>query len=203
MLKDPRQIFDIGRGFFFRVKTRETMIMMTIQKLTYTILTGGVMLMLFSPMPTEAQQATTQQSITLRVEEINKVSINLPTIQLIISQAQGNSGSQAQGNSGDTVSVVNTDGLLSWATNGDNKKITVTSDRPSSRFILKLAAQNTSTNAGTAMPEVFLNDNQPHDLVVGVSKTSGRCYLRVTGSTTLNAGVGTESYILTYTITNS
>lgn len=171
------------------------MIMMTIQKLMYTILTGGILLLLFSPMPTEAQQISTQQTITLRVEEMNKVSINLPTIQLIISQSQGNST--------DTISVVNTDGLLSWATNGDNKKITVTSDRPSSRFILKLAAQNTSTDAGTAMPEVFLNDNQPHDLVVGVSKTSGRCYLRVTGSTTLNAGVGTESYILTYTITNS
>ncbi len=171
------------------------MIMMTIQKFTYTILAGGIMLMLFSPMPTEAQQATAQQTISLRIEEINRVSINLPTLQLIISQAQGNSG--------DTVSVVNTDGLLTWATNGDNKKITVTSDRPSTRFILKLAAQNTSTNAGTAMPEVLLYDNQPHDLVVGVSKTSGQCYLRVTGSATLSAGVGTESYILTYTITNS
>ncbi len=144
---------------------------------------------------TLAQQANTQQTITLRVEEINKVSVNIPTLQLTISQAQANSG--------DTISVVNTDGLLSWATNGDNKKLTVTSDRQSSRFLLKMEAQNITNNAGTATPEIVLVDNQPHDLVVGVSKKTGRCTLRVTASTTLGAGVGTESYILTYTITNS
>jgi hypothetical protein len=168
--------------------------MTTMTKLKRVLAGGAIGLGLLVSVSLQAQQATTQQTVTLRVEEINRVSINLPTLQLTISQS---------GATGDTISASNTDGVLSWASNGDNKKLTVTSDRPSSRFMLSLAAQNVTGSAGTATPEFLLNDNQPHDLVVGVSKSSGRCFLRVTASTTLGAGVGTESYVLTYTITNS
>lgn len=141
-----------------------------------------------------AQGVSTQQVVTLQVVELNKIGINLNTINLLIDQASFELGQP--------LPAANSDGTLVWTTNGDNKKITVSSNRTSPRFTLKLLAQPES-NVDIAAPEITLNDNTIHDLVTGVSRRSGKCKIKMTASATLSEGVGAENHVITYTITSS
>lgn len=141
-----------------------------------------------------AQGVSTQQVITLQVMELNKITVNLNTVHLLIDQASFEQGQP--------LPAENSAGTLVWTTNGDNKKITVSSNQASPRFTLKLLAQP-ENNADIAAPEITLNDNTIHDLVTGVSRRSGKCRIRLNASATLSDGVGTENHVITYTITSS
>jgi hypothetical protein len=140
-----------------------------------------------------AQQATATQVLTLQVVEANKIDISLKAVTLVIDQASIESGSP--------VEAVNEDGVLVWVTNGDSKKITVVSNNPSPRFQVKLQAVNVAGSAGVAAPEAVLSDNTTKDLISGISRSSGRCKIRMTASAKVANGVGTETYAITYTVT--
>lgn len=148
-----------------------------------------------SPLRVAAQGVSARQTVTLEVLELNKIDVNLTSLTLIIQEADVQAGV--------TVPVTNTDGALIWMTNGENKKITVASSNAAPRFNLALAAVNVPQSAGTPVPELALNDAQTKDFIVGVSKTVGRCQIRLTASTQIGAGVGRETYVITYTITGS
>ncbi|MEK9139255.1 MAG: hypothetical protein AAB393_19215 [Bacteroidota bacterium] len=141
------------------------------------------------------QQASTDQVLTLQVLEINKIGINNTAVTLIIDQASLEDGK--------AIPAVNEEGVLMWITNGENKKITVASNNPSPRFLIKLVALDVPNSAGVAGPEVVLSDNTTKDMVIGVSKTIGRCKVKFTASAKIGDGVGSETYIITYTITGS
>ena len=141
----------------------------------------------------QAQEVSTSQILTLEVRELNKISVSNNAVTLTVDQASLESGSP--------VPAVNSDGLLFWMTNGESKKITVATNNPAPRFLLKVVAEEVANGSGVSAPEVVFNDNSTKDLVLGVSKTSGRCRVRLTASATISDGIGREIHIITYTIT--
>jgi hypothetical protein len=156
----------------------------------------GMMLMsLLIAAQLQAQETSTEQTLTLQVLEINKIGINKNAITLVIDQASLETGLP--------LPAENEDGMLVWITNGENKKITVASNNPTPRFLVKMAALEVSSQAGTPAPEVILSDNTTKDLIVGISKTSGKCKIKLTASAQISDGVGTETHVITYTITGS
>lgn len=141
------------------------------------------------------QQANTSQTLTLQVVETNKIDISQKSLTLVINQASLESGAP--------VEVVNEDGMLVWITNGDNKKVTVASNNPSPRFLLKMQALNITGGSGTPSPEAVLNDNTTKDLVGGISKSFGKCKIHLVASAKVTDGIGSETYTITFTITGS
>jgi hypothetical protein len=142
-----------------------------------------------------AQGTSARQVVTLEVLELNRIDINMTSLTLIIQDANAQAGT--------TVPAANSDGVLFWMTNGDNKKITVASNNATPRFELKLLAADVTPQAGVPVPEIIFDDTQTRDFITGVTKTSGRCQIRYTASAPVQAGVGREMYVITYTITGS
>ena len=142
-----------------------------------------------------AQRASVSQVLTLRVDEMNALALNRATIRLVIDRALPGSG--------DTLSVVITDGVLAWTTNGENKKITISSSRQNSRFQLKVSAFNITSDETVAADEAPVSNTGNYDLLFKVGRSSGRCSLRIKASAELAASVGVESHTLTYTITGN
>jgi hypothetical protein len=139
------------------------------------------------------QEASTNQTLTLQVFETNKIDINQRAVTLVINQASLETGSP--------IEATNEDGNLIWITNGENKKITVASNNAAPRFLVKVNALDITGSSGVAAPEVTLNDNTTKDFVVGVSRTWGKCKIRFVASAKVADGVGTETHLITYTIT--
>jgi hypothetical protein len=99
--------------------------------------------------------------------------------------------------------IINSSTKLVWTSNGDSRKITVASNNSSSRYSLRLAAEDVSAGAGLAASEVSFLDNATRDLIVGVTRSAGSCTLRFTGSAAVEQGTGIENHLITYTITCS
>ena len=141
------------------------------------------------------QEASTSQTLTLQVFETNRIDVTQRALSLIINQASLETGMP--------IEAVNEDGSLIWITNGENKKITVASNNASPRFLVKMNALDITGSSGVAAPEVSLNDNTTKDLVVGVTRSWGKCKIRFTASAKLADGTGTDSHVIIYTITGS
>jgi len=155
---------------------------------------GTVALVLLTLSSAVAQeQANTSQILTLQVIETNRIDISQKSLTLVINQASLESGSP--------VEAVNEDGVLVWITNGENKKVTVASNNPSPRFLVKMRALDITGGSGTAAADAILNDNTTKDLISGISKSFGRSKVHMAASAKVGDGVGTETYTITYTIT--
>jgi len=139
------------------------------------------------------EQANTSQIVTLQVVETNKIDISQKSLTLVISQASLESGGP--------VEAVSEDGVLIWLTNGENKKVTVASNNPSPKFLVKMRAVDITGGSGTAAADAILNDNTTKDLITGISKSLGRSKVHLGASAKVSDGVGTETYTITYTIT--
>jgi hypothetical protein len=155
---------------------------------------GAVALVLLTLSTAVAQeQANTNQILTLQVVESNKIDISQKSLTLVINSASLETGAP--------VEAVNEDGLLIWLTNGDNKKVTVASNSPSPRYLVKMRAMDISGGSGIAAADAILNDNTTKDLVTGISRSFGRCKVHLAASAKVSDGVGSETYTITYTIT--
>jgi hypothetical protein len=147
---------------------------------------------LFSPrMHAQGGQAT--QVVMLQVLELSKIDLIGGSIKLQIDGASENAFEP------DPSIDVST--KLLWTSNGENRKITVGSDNASPRFTLRVAAESISPGAGLAAPEVMLSSNEPHDLILGVRRSAGSCKLKFTALASAEEGIGSESHLVTYTIT--
>lgn len=151
-----------------------------------------VLLSLLTVASALGQIASTNQTLTLQVFETNKIDINLRAVTLVINQASLETGSP--------IEATNEDGSLVWLTNGENKKITIASDNAAPRFLVTVNALDISGASGVAAREVSLNDNTTKDFVVGVSRTRGKCKIRLVASAKVSGGIGTETHLITYTI---
>ena len=139
------------------------------------------------------QDASTNQTLTLQVFEANRIDISQRALTLVINQASLESGNP--------VEAVNEDGNLVWLTNGENKKITVATNNAAPRYLVKVHALDITGSTGVAAPEVSLNDNTTKDLVMGVTRSWGKCKIRFVASAKVSDGTGTETHLITYTIT--
>jgi hypothetical protein len=142
-----------------------------------------------------SQEASTSQTLTLQVFETNRIDVSQRAVTMVINQASLETGNP--------VEAVNEDGNLTWITNGDNKKITVASNNAAPRFLVKVHALDVTGSTGVAAPEITLNDNTTRDLVMGVTRSFGKCKLRFVASAKVSDGIGTETHVITYTVTGS
>ncbi|MGA3245632.1 MAG: hypothetical protein ABSE41_13515 [Bacteroidota bacterium] len=142
-----------------------------------------------------AQDASTSQTLTLQVFETNRIDISQRAVTMVINQASLETGNP--------VEAVNEDGNLTWITNGDNKKITVASNNSAPRYLVKVHALDITGSTGVAAPEITMNDNTTRDLVMGVTRSYGKCKIRFVASAKVSDGIGTETHVITYTITGS
>ncbi len=140
-----------------------------------------------------SQQATSTQVVTLRVMELNKIDLVGGPLTLQINSVNDNT---VQPNPATDAST-----KLFWTSNGDARKIAVGSNVASPRFILRIEAAKSGSGAGIAEPEVTLSDNAPHDLILGVQRSAGSCKLTFTAVAEVEQGIGSESHLITYTIT--
>jgi hypothetical protein len=140
-----------------------------------------------------SQQATSTQVVMLRVLELNKIDLVGGPLTLQVNSIDDNA---AQPNS-----AIDASTKLLWTSNGDAQKIAVGSNVASPRFILKIEAQKSGSGSGTAEPEVTLSDNSPHNLILGVQRSAGSCELKFTAIADVERGIGSESHLITYTIT--
>jgi hypothetical protein len=142
-----------------------------------------------------AQDASTSQTLTLQVFETNRIDISQRAVTMVINQASLETGNP--------VEAVNEDGNLTWITNGDNKKITVASNNSTPRYLVKVHALDITGSTGVAAPEITMNDNTTRDLVMGVNRSYGTCKIRFVASAKVSDGIGTDTHVITYTITGS
>ncbi len=140
-----------------------------------------------------AQESSTTQTLTLQVNETNRIDVSQRSLTMVINQASLETGAP--------VEAVSDDGNLIWITNGDNKKITVATNNVSPRFLVKIQALDITGSSGVASPEITLKDNTTRDLVMGVSRSWGKCKLRFVASAKVSDGIGTDTHLITYTIT--
>ncbi len=154
-----------------------------------------ILLTLSVAQSTRAQKASTRQIVTLRVMELNKLKLVGGPLTLRVAGVDANA---VQPNPESDASTT-----LYWTSNGDTRKIAVASDITSPKFVLKIEAEKTGKGNWMAEPAVTLSDNMPHDLVVGVERSSGSCTLKFTALANVEAGVGSEQHLITYTITGS
>jgi hypothetical protein len=140
-----------------------------------------------------SQQETAAQVVTLRVMELNKISLVGGPLTLQINSINDNAGQPNP--------AIDASTKLLWTSNGDARKIAVGSDMASPRFILKIQAGKSGSGAGIAEPEITLSDNSPHDLILGVQRSAGSCDLTFTALASVQEGAGSETRLITYTIT--
>lgn len=140
-----------------------------------------------------AQDASTTQTLTLQVAETNRIDVSQRSLTMVINQASLETGNP--------VEATNDDGNLIWITNGENKKITVATNNASPRFLVRVQALDITGSTGVAAPEITLKDNTTRDLVMGITRCWGKCKIRFMASAKISDGVGTETHIITYTIT--
>jgi hypothetical protein len=150
---------------------------------------------ILASVPAFGQEASTSQTLTLQVFETNRIDVSQRAVTMVINQASLETGNP--------VESVNEDGNLTWITNGDNKKITVASNNATPRFLVKVHALDIIGSTGTAAPEITLNDNTTRDLVMGVTRSYGKCKIRFVASAKVSDGIGTETHVISYTITGS
>ena len=153
----------------------------------------GLLLTVLAASSMCAQDATTNQVVMLQVKELNKIDLIGGPLTLVIGGSGGNSVQSG------TATDVST--KLLWTSNASNRKIAVASNIASPRFVLRIQAEQLSPGAGVAEPEVTLTNGEPHDLILGVQRAAGSCTLKFTAAAGPEEGVGTESHLITYTIT--
>jgi hypothetical protein len=129
-------------------------------------------------------------TVTVTVNAINEIAITGGNITLTISAASAGADPNA---------VTSSACGLNWTTNEATKKITAASDQPTPSFTLKVLAQ--ALTGGTAAAEATLSNTTDHDVVTGISTTTGNCTLRYTATATAAQGTGSVVHEVTYTIT--
>jgi len=142
-----------------------------------------------------AQGSSTQQSLILRVMELNKLGLIGGSLKLTIDKLYADQFAPAP--------VVNANTTLLWTSNGENKKITVASNNNNPRYALRVAPQEMSPGAGVAAPEVSFSDNKNHDFIVGVNRSAGKCVIQFTAAADVAKGIGSDTHVITFTITSS
>lgn len=153
----------------------------------------GIAILALGFFPLRAQESATRQVLILRVVELSKIDLVGGPLILRINAIDVNANEPNP--------AVDAKTKLLWTSNGDDSKITVGSNHVSSRFTLRLEAESISPGAGLAASEVMLKENQPQDLILGVRRSAGSCTLRFTAVANVEQGTGSESHLVTYTIT--
>lgn len=141
----------------------------------------------------QAQKSVASQVVTLRVMELSKVDLIGGPLNLQVNKINESAFQPEPATDART--------KLLWTSNGENRKITVASNVTSSRFLLRIEAEGVTEGSGIPANGVTLANQDPHDLILSVRRSAGSCRLKFTAQANSEQGIGTESHLLTYTIT--
>jgi hypothetical protein len=133
---------------------------------------------------------TSSHSVTVNVQPVTVLQINVGILNLNISGANAIAGQNQ-------MTVTDQSTTLLWGTNSSLKKITANTSLATSLFQLKIVALSPTT--GTAAPEITLSPVAA-DLLLNIGRSSGSCQLRYTGIALASQGTGTDSHTITFTV---
>lgn len=136
------------------------------------------------------QFGVSSHTITVQVQQITGVQVNVASISLAITGTNAVAGQ-------DIMTTSDQSSTLLWGINGGTKKITVNTNVAAPLFALKIEAL--SPTQGTAAPEVTLT-TAPSDFLLNVGRSSGSCTLRYTGVALASQGTGTDAHTVTFTV---
>ncbi|MBI4429915.1 MAG: hypothetical protein HY562_12450 [Ignavibacteriales bacterium] len=137
-----------------------------------------------------SQFGVSSHTITVQVQDITGIQVNIGSINLTISGSDAIAGQ-------DAMTTTDQSSTLLWGINGGTKKITAQTSLGSPFFTLKVVAL--SPSQGTAAPEVTLS-SAPQDLLLNVGKSSGSCTLQYTGIALASQGTGSDAHTITFTV---
>jgi hypothetical protein len=153
------------------------------------LLASAMWLLLMFP-GTVFSQAAAHHTVTVVVQTITLLQINVGTVALNITGA-GLIAGQNQ------MTATDQSTTLSWGTNSSLKKITVNTNLAVPIFALKVLALNPTV--GTAAAQVTLS-TVASDLIINIGRSSGSSSLQYTGVALASQGVGKDTHLITYTI---
>ncbi len=155
----------------------------------------GIVSLLLASTALQSQSVRTSQILTLQVMELSRIELNVKALTLTVDQIVQEPLEVAP--------AVNTTTKLVWTSNGENRKITIASSNPFPRFTLTAEATNLQESSGLSSGVITLSDNDTHDLVHDISRSSGGCVVRFEARAVVRQGTGMETFLITYTITSS
>jgi hypothetical protein len=152
------------------------------------ILITTALVLLWSP--SKAQIASSAHTVTLQVNEITLIAVNVGAVNLTIN------GSTAVAGENVMVATDETSSLL-WGTNASARKVTVNTSLAAPLFTLRAVAVSPST--GTAAPEAVLS-TVSSDFILGIGRSSGTARIRYIFEALASQGIGTDTHVITFTV---
>jgi len=137
-----------------------------------------------------AQIASDAHTVTVQVNPINILAVNISAVNLTIDGSVAVPGQ-------DLMVVSDASTMLLWGSNSSTQKITISSSLATPQFVLRALA--VSPSVGTPGPELVLGA-VTGDLILGVGRSSGSSQIRYTGEALASQGVGTDTHVITFTV---
>lgn len=150
--------------------------------------TSLLLSLLFLSLPSNAQPSAASQTITLRVAELNALSV---THQLLTVSGEAKPEIRYQASAATK---------LIWTSNGENRKITV--KKRTSGGVLTIKVEDVDGDHLFPQEARQLNDNATFDLVRNVSRKAGGCLIRF-AAVSFDARNDDSLQNVIYTITSS
>ena len=149
-----------------------------------------VFLLLFPSIAFAQVYGTSNHRVTVIVQPVTVIQVNVGTINLNITGANAIAGQNQ-------MSVTDQSCTLLWGTNSSLRKISINTNLVAPLFAVKVIAL--APSVGTAAPELTLSTTA-QDLLLNIGRSSGSSNLRYTGIALASQGTGTDSHVITFTI---
>ncbi len=149
-----------------------------------------VFLLLFPSIAFAQVYGTSNHRVTVIVQPVTVIQVNVGTINLNITGANAIAGQNQ-------MSVTDQSCTLLWGTNSSLRKISINTNLVAPLFAVKVIAL--APSFGTAAPELTLSTTA-QDLLLNIGRSSGSSNLRYTGIALASQGTGTDSHVITFTI---
>lgn len=149
------------------------------------------LVLLAVPRIVRAQPGSSAHTVRVTVATINNLAVSSGTVSMTISSANVTVGQDLMG------PVIDAATNLQWGINSSSKKVTVATNLAAPKFTLKVLALTPSPGTAT---EVTLSTIAT-DFLIGLGKSSGTTPLQYTGTALASSGSGTDTHLVTYTIT--
>ncbi len=134
---------------------------------------------------------TGSHTVTVSVAAITVLKVSATSVSLVINGTGAVAGQ-------DQMTVVDQTTSLLWGVNTSPKKITAVSSLASPKYTTQLLALSPTT--GTAAAQLIV-DNTAADLMLNIGLSKGSCTLQYTGIALASQGIGSDSHVVTFTIT--
>ena len=139
-----------------------------------------------------SQPSVSNQIVTLEVLALNKIVVHDPLLRLEPETSERTY----------IGSIGAAETRLIWTSNGDWRKISVSSKHASRRCIVNIDLEDIDSD-GSESHQVRLTDRSTKDVLSGISRSAGSCRVRLVVHTTDGEGGQPHVHTIVYTVTGS